>query len=255
MTPFEHAALLPRPGLALIAAPDRAELDPTGVTRSQAVAADGPDLAHGGDALHGDGTDRSTLCRRMDVGRKGGRQSRRVTGIADRAGEQAIRRCQPAVGAGTVGHLSPRLSCVLLPQSVDVRLRGSWVQFRIPEGSLDDRSIRSLQLEPVGIHHLYGADLHLVDHEVGILPGHRKGSYAISKAGEHRCPPWCHRCPDLRGDVLPGCMGTAGLARDGRDLSRCTCPRNSTEIREALKAARERVTQLEDMLRQSDASD
>lgn len=44
----------------------------------------------------------------------------------------------------------------------------------------------------------------------------------------HRCPPNCHRCPDLDDDVMPGCMGTA--ANQGphtlRLLTWCTCSAN-----------------------------
>lgn len=39
----------------------------------------------------------------------------------------------------------------------------------------------------------------------------------------HRCPPRCHFCPLLDGDIMPGCMGTAALARGPRDKSYCTC--------------------------------
>jgi hypothetical protein len=39
----------------------------------------------------------------------------------------------------------------------------------------------------------------------------------------HKCPQHCHRCPDMGGDVMPGCMGTAALGRHGKDKSFCTC--------------------------------
>lgn len=41
----------------------------------------------------------------------------------------------------------------------------------------------------------------------------------------HRCPPNCHRCPDLDDDVMPGCMGTASNQSKGtlRLLTWCTC--------------------------------
>lgn len=42
----------------------------------------------------------------------------------------------------------------------------------------------------------------------------------------HRCPPTCHRCPDLNDDVMPGCMGTAanqGSPQTARLLTWCTC--------------------------------
>ncbi|KAB8162943.1 hypothetical protein FH609_004245 [Streptomyces sp. 3MP-14] len=47
----------------------------------------------------------------------------------------------------------------------------------------------------------------------------------------HRCPPTCHRCPDLDGDVMPGCMGTAANqagADTARLLTWCTCSANLT---------------------------
>lgn len=42
----------------------------------------------------------------------------------------------------------------------------------------------------------------------------------------HRCPPNCHRCPDLDDDVMPGCTGTAanqGTPDTNRLLTWCTC--------------------------------
>ncbi|MFF2009146.1 hypothetical protein ACFVWY_08745 [Streptomyces sp. NPDC058195] len=45
----------------------------------------------------------------------------------------------------------------------------------------------------------------------------------------HRCPPNCHRCPDLDDDVMPGCMGTAtnqGTPATARLLTWCTCSAN-----------------------------
>jgi hypothetical protein len=43
----------------------------------------------------------------------------------------------------------------------------------------------------------------------------------------HRCPPRCHRCPDLdRREVLPYCMGTAAMGiADATSLAWCTCKR------------------------------
>jgi hypothetical protein len=38
----------------------------------------------------------------------------------------------------------------------------------------------------------------------------------------HECPPYCHRCPDMRNEVLPFCEAVA-LAMDWEDLSVCTC--------------------------------
>lgn len=54
--------------------------------------------------------------------------------------------------------------------------------------------------------------------------------------------PYCHRCPDMNGGIMPGCGGTACLARHEKDKSYCTCPRpkrihkERTEI-EALRAS------------------
>jgi len=35
----------------------------------------------------------------------------------------------------------------------------------------------------------------------------------------HVCPPFCHRCPDLNGDIMPHCYGCI----DGRELDSCVC--------------------------------
>ena len=40
-------------------------------------------------------------------------------------------------------------------------------------------------------------------------------------SGKHRCSPWCHRCPDLDGDIMPGCYGTINAPDAGMDA--CTC--------------------------------
>jgi hypothetical protein len=37
---------------------------------------------------------------------------------------------------------------------------------------------------------------------------------------KHICPPFCHRCPALYGDILPHCMGLINLPDD---LILCTC--------------------------------
>ena len=37
----------------------------------------------------------------------------------------------------------------------------------------------------------------------------------------HVCPPWCHVCPLLDGDVMPMCMGTAAMG----SVYACTCKR------------------------------
>lgn len=43
----------------------------------------------------------------------------------------------------------------------------------------------------------------------------------------HVCPPWCHRCPDMDGDVLPRCWGSVHR----NDLLGCHCykPDESTK--------------------------
>jgi hypothetical protein len=43
----------------------------------------------------------------------------------------------------------------------------------------------------------------------------------------HDCPPYCHRCPDMKGEVLPFCTAVA-MALDWEDLSVCTCHDNCT---------------------------
>ena len=58
----------------------------------------------------------------------------------------------------------------------------------------------------------------------------------------HRCPNRCHRCPLMNGDVMPGCMGTAALATNPRDMSHCTCALHSNDDMESLRA---RVKKLE----------
>jgi hypothetical protein len=51
-------------------------------------------------------------------------------------------------------------------------------------------------------------------------PGVPAFDFEMSK---HKCPPWCHRCPDMGGDVMPMCWGTI----HDDDLERCTCNRPS----------------------------
>lgn len=50
---------------------------------------------------------------------------------------------------------------------------------------------------------------------------------------KHRCPPRCHRCPDLHGEIMPGCMGTAVLAHGPFDMSFCTCHRSASPDNDA----------------------
>lgn len=57
----------------------------------------------------------------------------------------------------------------------------------------------------------------------------------------HRCPPNCHRCPDLDDDVMPGCMGTAanqGSPETARLMTWCTCSANRRLPTEDSNAAR-----------------
>lgn len=74
----------------------------------------------------------------------------------------------------------------------------------------------------------------------------------------HRCPPCCHRCPDLDDDVMPGCMGTA--ANQGPNTLRlmtwCTCTaalptEGAPESQVALLTAR--VSELEERLARLEA--
>ncbi|MFJ3793824.1 hypothetical protein [Kitasatospora sp. NPDC090091] len=46
----------------------------------------------------------------------------------------------------------------------------------------------------------------------------------MSAERRHRCPPCCHRCPDLDDEIMPGCMGTAAnLGAEHGALTWCTC--------------------------------
>jgi hypothetical protein len=42
----------------------------------------------------------------------------------------------------------------------------------------------------------------------------------------HKCPPYCHKCPELGGKIMPACYGTAVYADGWEDISRCTCDRD-----------------------------
>ncbi|MER5882683.1 hypothetical protein ABT160_02525 [Streptomyces sp. NPDC001941] len=54
----------------------------------------------------------------------------------------------------------------------------------------------------------------------------------------HRCPPNCHNCPHLDGDVMPNCMGTAALSLESTSLAWCTCAANQELPAEDSTAAR-----------------
>lgn len=42
-------------------------------------------------------------------------------------------------------------------------------------------------------------------------------------ATKHRCPPYCHKCPEV-GGLFPWCMATA-VYGEVVGLARCTCDR------------------------------
>jgi hypothetical protein len=42
----------------------------------------------------------------------------------------------------------------------------------------------------------------------------------------HKCPSYCHKCPDLGGKIMPSCYGTVVYADGWTDLSRCVCDRD-----------------------------
>lgn len=70
----------------------------------------------------------------------------------------------------------------------------------------------------------------------------------------HRCPPNCHRCPDLDDDVMPRCMGTAanqGSPGTARLLTRCTCAANRSLPTE--DSAMARIAALEARIEQLEA--
>lgn len=66
----------------------------------------------------------------------------------------------------------------------------------------------------------------------------------------HKCPPWCHKCPDLKGDVLPVCWGS--IHRN--DLLACYCSRphratrNDDDSAVTWEQLIERITSLEKAL-------
>jgi hypothetical protein len=64
----------------------------------------------------------------------------------------------------------------------------------------------------------------------------------------HRnCPSYCHRCPDLSGEIMPGCMGTAAMAHGPHDMSYCTCKEQRkldaeyNELRKQVEAIQSRL--------------
>ena len=47
----------------------------------------------------------------------------------------------------------------------------------------------------------------------------------------HKCPSWCHKCPDMEGYIMPGCVGGAVYS----DLDHCTCDRPVVKLKDALE--------------------
>lgn len=72
----------------------------------------------------------------------------------------------------------------------------------------------------------------------------------------HECSSVCHPCPDLEGDIMPGCMGTAALSLDPTSFNWCTCesdlPTEASAATEVL-ILRSRVAQLEARLAELEA--
>ena len=67
---------------------------------------------------------------------------------------------------------------------------------------------------------------------------------------KHVCPKWCHKCPDMGRDVMPGCWG--GVLHN--DLHHCTCkrPEKRKEVEEGERTVlglERRIEQLERDLR------
>ena len=58
----------------------------------------------------------------------------------------------------------------------------------------------------------------------------------------HKCPSYCHKCPELGGDVMPGCYGTVVYGDGLKDLTRCTCSRDK---RGEADLVNDRITLLE----------
>ena len=68
----------------------------------------------------------------------------------------------------------------------------------------------------------------------------------------HKCPPNCHPCSDLNGDVMPKCAGTAALALEATSLDWCTCDANrELPVEDSLAA---RITALEARVTELEAS-
>lgn len=66
-------------------------------------------------------------------------------------------------------------------------------------------------------------------------------------AVKHKCPPWCHLCPLIDGAVMPQCMGTAAMSHGDRDMSYCTCTRDTKPDR--IASIEHRLCKIEEQLR------
>ncbi len=61
----------------------------------------------------------------------------------------------------------------------------------------------------------------------------------------HRCPPYCHHCPDMQGHVFPHCWGSV----DRDDLLHCYCPQNDAELFAAIERKTRELADLTAQLR------
>lgn len=71
----------------------------------------------------------------------------------------------------------------------------------------------------------------------------------MKRAGHH-CPSYCHRCPELGGDVLPGCMGAAVCPEYWRERCTCTRPRYRAVPLDPIAELEKRVSKLEGEIQQ-----
>lgn len=69
----------------------------------------------------------------------------------------------------------------------------------------------------------------------------------MPRAVSHSCSRHCHHCPDLDGEIMPGCMGTAARANGPRDMYACTCVRRVS--RDNVVSLERRVAKLEAILK------
>jgi hypothetical protein len=59
---------------------------------------------------------------------------------------------------------------------------------------------------------------------------------------KHKCPPWCHYCPDMRGLVFPWCYGS--LYRDDLESCNCVIAREVETVDEELAQLAEKIVKL-----------